>query len=106
MIDELKRSIDQITQKDVDKARAQIKAGMLMGLESTSNRCERLARTLSVWGRVIPLAETVEKINQVSLTDLREFAQGIFIEPKSALALYGPIQNAPMLDDLENRLTF
>ena len=106
VIDELRKSTDTILQKDLDKARAQIKAGMLMGLESTSNRCERLARTLSVWGRVIPLVETIEKINQVSLMDLREYAQSIFVDPKSALALYGPIKNAPMLDELENRLIF
>ena len=104
VIDELRNSVDSLSQKDLDKARAQIKAGMLMGLESTSNRCERLARTLSVWGRVIPIAETVEKINQVSVIDLKEFAQRIFVDPKSALALYGPIKNAPMLDELENRL--
>ena len=106
VIDELRLSIDKISQKDLDKARAQIKAGMLMGLESTSNRCERLARTLSVWGRVIPLAETVEKINQVSLLDLKEVAQGIFVKPKAALTLYGPIKNAPTLDELEKRLIF
>jgi predicted Zn-dependent peptidase len=104
VIDELRQSIDKISQKDLDKARAQIKAGMLMGLESSSNRCERLARTLSVWGRVIPLSETIDKINQVTLLDLREFVQSIFLDPKSALALYGPIKNAPILDELKNRL--
>ena len=106
VIDELRKSIDTILQKDLDKARAQIKAGMLMGLESTSNRCERLARTLSVWERVIPLVETIEKINQVTLMDLREYAESIFVNPKSALALYGPITNGPMLHELEYRLIF
>ena len=75
-----------------------------MGLESTSNRCERLARTLSVWGRVIPLSETIDKINQVSISDLRKFAEKIFIKPKPALALYGPINRAPRLDTLVSRL--
>jgi predicted Zn-dependent peptidase len=106
VIDELRKSIDKISKSDLDKARVQIKAGMLMGLESSSNRCERLARTLSVWGRVIPLAETIEKINLVSLVDLREFAETIFLDPKSALTLYGPIRNAPMLDELKSRLIF
>ena len=105
VIDELRRSIEMISQSDLDKARAQIKAGILMGLESSSNRCERLARTLSVWGRVVPLSETVEKINQVSLLDLRKFAEGIFSGPSPALALYGPISKAPSLDKLLNRLS-
>ena len=94
-----------ISQTDLDKARSQITAGMLMGLESTSNRCERLARTFSTWGRVIPLSETIDKINQVTLTDLHRFAEKIFLKPKPALVLYGPIKNAPSFDKFLNRLS-
>ena len=104
IIDELRRSVDMFSQKDLEKARSQIKASLLMGLESTSNRCERLARTLSIWNRVVPLAETVERINEVSLLDLRKFAQNMFSRPQPALALYGPVKNAPTLDELINRL--
>ena len=104
VIDELRRSIEMISQTDLDKARAQIKAGLLMGLESTSNRCERLARTLSVWGKIIPLSETVDKINNVNLSDLRNFAEKTFSRSQPALALYGPIEDAPSLDEVINRL--
>ena len=41
-----------MTEAEVARARAQMKAGLLMGLESPSNRAERLARMLSIWGRV------------------------------------------------------
>ena len=105
VIDELRRSIEMISQSDLDKARAQIKAGILMGLESSSNRCERLARTLSVWGRVVPLTETIAKINKVSLLDLQKYAESIFSSTQPALALYGPISKAPRLDKLVNRLS-
>ncbi len=104
VVDELKRSVEAISEIDLNRARAQIKAGMLMGLESTSNRCERLARTLSAWGRIIPLSETIDKINQVSLSDLRRFAENICVGNRPALALYGPIENAPTLDKLVSRL--
>ena len=104
IVDELRRSIELISQNDLDKARAQIKAGILMGLESSSNRCERLARSLAVWDRIIPLSETIEKINQVGLSDLRQFAEQIFSKAQPALALYGPIKNAPSLPKLVTRL--
>ncbi|PQM62859.1 MAG: peptidase M16 [Rhodobacteraceae bacterium] len=104
VIDELKRSIETISQKDLDKARAQIKAGLLMGLESTSNRCERLARMLSVWRRIIPLSETIKRIEEVTLLDLRGFAERIFSSSNPALALYGPIKKAPSLEKLKDRL--
>ncbi len=105
IIDELRRSIEKISQNDLNKAKSQIKASLLMGLESTSNRCERLARTLSVWNRVIPLPETIDKINRVSLSHIRQFAEKIFSRPKPALALYGPIKNAPTLDKLVKKLS-
>jgi predicted Zn-dependent peptidase len=37
---------------ELDRARAQMKAGLLMGLESPSARAERLARLVAIWNRV------------------------------------------------------
>ena len=66
-VDELKRSADDLTAAEVERARAQMKAGLLMGLESPSNRAERMARMLQIWGRILPLAEVVEHIEAVTL---------------------------------------
>ena len=41
-----------------------------MSLESTGSRCEQLARQLQVFGRVVPTAETVAKINAVTTDDV------------------------------------
>ena len=46
-IDELRRAADGLTPAELERARAQLKAGMLMGLESPSARAERLARMLA-----------------------------------------------------------
>jgi hypothetical protein len=51
---------------EVARARAQMKAGLLMGLESPSNRAERLARMVQIWGRVPPIEETVARIDAVT----------------------------------------
>jgi hypothetical protein len=40
-IDEMKRAAEDMTEAEVARARAQMKAGLLMGLESPSNRAER-----------------------------------------------------------------
>jgi len=104
VIEEIRSSVGSISEKDLKKARAQLKAGLLMGLESTSNRCERLARTISVWDRIVPLTETIEKIDAVTLGDLKDFALSLCSESRPAMALYGPISKAPKLVELENRL--
>ena len=96
-LDELKRAADDMTEAEVNRARAQLKAGLLMGLESPSSRAERNARLLAIWGRVPSVAETVEKIDAVSTADVRAYGAGL-VGAQSALALYGPVTDAPDLE--------
>ena len=103
-MDELKRSADDMTAAEVARARAQMKAGLLMGLESPSNRAERLARLLSIWDRIPTIAETVERIDDVTTGDVRAFAAEMAGPAGAALALYGPAEHAPTLADLKARL--
>lgn len=102
-IDEMKRAADDMTPEEVARARAQMKAGMLMGLESPSNRAERLARLVQIWDKVPSLEETVARIDAVTTGDVREFAQTVAVAAPAALALYGPITDAPTLAQLQER---
>ena len=99
--DELRRAAEDMSSNELERARAQMKAGMLMGLESASNRAERLARQVQVWGYVPELEETVAKIENVTLDRLRSFSEHIAGKAPAALALYGPIQNAPTLNEIQ-----
>lgn len=104
-IDELRRTTEDMTNVEVDRARTQLKAGLLMGLESPASRCARLARAVGIWGRVPPLSEAVEKIDAVDLTRVTDFAHEICRADKASMALYGPIDNAPPLQHLRDRLS-
>jgi len=96
-LDELKRSAEDMTAVEVARARAQLKAGLLMGLESPSSRAERLARLLAIWGRVPDMDEAVAKIDAVTLADVRACAEAMQTA-RVALALYGPVAAAPGLE--------
>ena len=102
-VDELKRAADDMSQAEVARARAQIKAGMLMGLESPSSRAERIARLLAIYGRVPGIEEAVAKIDAVTIADVRRYA-GELCQSGAALALYGPVDNAPALEAIRQRL--
>ncbi|MBZ0123018.1 MAG: insulinase family protein [Roseovarius sp.] len=102
-IDEMKRAAGDISLAELERGRAQMKAGLLMGLESPSSRAERLARMLQIWGRVPPLDEVVEKIDAVTLTDLRGIAERTIATAPAAMALYGPVDAAPTLAALQER---
>jgi predicted Zn-dependent peptidase len=102
-VDELKRSAEDMTEAEVARARAQLKAGLVMGLESPSARAERIARMVAIWGRVPGLDEAVAKVDAVDLSAVRAFAEGL-ATAGAALALYGPVEEAPDLDAIRKGL--
>ncbi|KHA51617.1 M16 family metallopeptidase [Sulfitobacter geojensis] len=102
-IDEMKRAATDMSPAEVARARAQMKAGLLMGLESPSNRAERLARLIQIWDRIPSLKETIEKIDAVTTGDVRDLAQRMAADAPAALALYGPVDAAPGLLALQER---
>lgn len=102
-IDEMKRAATDMSPEEVARARAQMKAGMLMGLESPSNRAERLARLVQIWDTVPPLSDTIARIDAVTTGDVREFAESIVATAPAALALYGPVDAAPTMTQLQER---
>ncbi|MFO7770491.1 MAG: pitrilysin family protein [Roseovarius gahaiensis] len=102
-LDEMKRAAEDFRDDEIERARAQMKAGLLMGLESPSNRAERLARMLQIWDRVPPLEEVVERIDAVTLADVRRLAETTITTAPAAMALYGPVDAAPSLAALQDR---
>ena len=102
-MDELKRAADDMSEAEVARARVQIKAGMLMGLESPSSRAERIARLLAIYGRVPDVDEAIARIDAVTVADVRRYAGDLALAD-TALALYGPVSNAPGLEEIRKRL--
>ncbi|MBU3078144.1 M16 family metallopeptidase [Sphingomonas quercus] len=62
---------DGLTPEELDRARAQSRAGLLMGLESVQGRCDHLARQIQIHGRIVPATETVAQIDAVTLDQAR-----------------------------------
>ncbi|MCC5988530.1 MAG: insulinase family protein [Pararhodobacter sp.] len=103
-IDEMKRAAEDISETELARMRTQMKAGLLMGLESPSARAERNARLLAIWDKVPSLEETVEKIEAVDLAALRAYGERTAEAAQMAMALYGPVKAAPELGRLRERL--
>jgi predicted Zn-dependent peptidase len=102
-LEELRKVQDQVSAGELHRARAQVKANLLMSLESTGSRCEQLARQIQVFGRLIPTAETVAKLNAVTIEDVQRAARRIF-RAAPTLAALGPAENIPGLPSIIDRL--
>ncbi|MDR3476017.1 MAG: pitrilysin family protein [Devosia sp.] len=92
VLDELRKATDTITEEEVIRVRNQIRAGLLMSLESPSSRAGQLARQQILWGRVIPLQETVERINRITVDRVKQVAHQIFSGDRLSLASVGPVE--------------
>ncbi len=102
-LEELGKVQHQVTSVELRRAKAQLKAGLLMSLESTGSRCEQLARQWQIFGRVIPAAETVAKIEAVTEADIHAAAAKIFRQ-RPTIATIGPIAQVPKLSAIADRL--
>ncbi len=103
LCDEIAKLADTVRDEEVARARAQLRSGVLMSLESTSARCEQVAQHLLVYGRVVPIEEIVAKVNAVEAADVARLARRIFATAPT-LAAVGPLRRLEPLDTLRRRL--
>ena len=100
---ELRKVQASVSETELARARAQVKASLLMSLESTGSRCEQLARQLQVFSRVVPIEETVAKINAVTTDDICRAATRLF-RGAPTLAAVGPAERVPALGEIAEKL--
>lgn len=94
---EVRRVLDGVTPAELARARAQIKAGLLMGLESPSNRCEQLARHILAYGRVLSTEELVAQVEAVDEAKVLE-AAGLMLNTVPTITALGPSSTLPDAD--------
>jgi len=104
VIDELRRAAENITEEEVARVRNQIRAGLLMSLESPSSRAGQIARQQILWGRVIPLQETVDRINRITAARVKQIAGEIFDTSRLSVAGIGRVAHLPQSQTMLERL--
>ena len=102
--DEIKKVQDGVGDAEVARAKAQLKASILMSLESSSSRCEQLARHLLMFNRPLTVEEVVRDIEAVDPTAIQRVARRIFSTPLTMASL-GPISKLAEFDQIKMQLT-
>ncbi len=104
VVDEIKKICsEKVAEKELLRAKSQLKASMLMSLESSSSTTEILARQMLIFNRIIPTDEMVERIEKVTLDDILKTAQQIFAS-KPTYALLGAVSEHLDYDKLQQML--
>ena len=92
-----------VSDAELKRAKAQIKAGILMSLESTASRCEQLARQILVFGRPLPPDEVSSRIEAIGGDEIDGIARRLFGHRPTFAAL-GPIAQVQGFDQIVERL--
>jgi predicted Zn-dependent peptidase len=101
--DELKDVAENVSEQEVERARTQLRSGLLMSRESTSNRCEQLAQHMLVYGRPVPVEELVAKVDAVDTAAIRRAAKRLLASTPTLAAL-GPTGELESYDSIRARL--
>jgi predicted Zn-dependent peptidase len=89
-VGEIVIAAETITEVEVARAKTQMKAGLLMALESSATRAEQLARQMIVYDRPMTIEETVGKIEAVTVESVREAGRALVRRSRPAVAVLGP----------------
>ena len=102
---ELERTAAHVaSDREVARAKAQLKAGLLMGLESCSARAEQMARQLLIAGRLIMLDEIIARVDDVTPEKIRSLAEQMLMAHAPSVAVVGAGRRSRRLAETAARI--
>ena len=103
LCEETMRLADGLTPVELARAKAQMKAGLLMSLESTGARCEQMAQHMLIHGTPFDPADMVRRIEAVDDAAIARVVAGWRTAPPTLAAL-GPVGQLEDFERLRARL--
>ena len=90
VVDQIGNAAETLNEAEVNRATVQMKASLLMALESSGARAEQLARQMFAWERPVPLEELVARIESVTVERARAAGRALIARGRPAIAAVGP----------------
>jgi len=89
-IEQTMLATETLNETEIARAKAQMKAGLLMALESSEARLGQIARQMLAYGRPIALEEIVAKVDAVTVASARAAGRALIARGKPAFCALGP----------------
>jgi predicted Zn-dependent peptidase len=100
----VRAATEKPAEAELARAKAQLKAGLLMSLESSSARAEQMARQLLLFDRLIDTAELVERIEKVTADDVRVLAGKLISGKQASVAVVGAGRKSEAFAQMAERM--
>lgn len=92
---------EMVTEAEVARAKAQLKASLVMNLESASSRADQIARQFLAFGMVPSIATLTAKIDAVTSDQVRDLARRLFKAQMPAFSAVGHLDGLPGYEDIK-----
>ena len=87
---------ERLTDKELQSAKELIKGNLLLSMESTDNRMQKLATNEIYFGRNVPPEEIVGRIEAVTAEDILSLAGQLFTRPNLSMVFLGEMTESEM----------
>jgi len=81
-----------IPSEEIQKRKNQLKGNILLGLESTSHRMNRLAKNEIYYSRFIPIETIINAIEKVKQEQITELAASLFVDEQMSTMILKPVK--------------
>ncbi len=90
IVGELQRAGESIGEEELNRARAQYRAGLVMSAESAASRASQIARQMLLFGRPIAMQELVDRLAKLTVERLTDLSLRLF-STKPTVTAVGPV---------------
>lgn len=90
-LDQMQAISEYMSAEELQISRAQLKAGLLMAIESTSSRIEQMGRQLLFFDRVIPIEEMIDRVESVTLDQVKDYGKQLINRDQMTSAIVGSV---------------
>ncbi|MFV2091738.1 MAG: M16 family metallopeptidase [Hyphomicrobiales bacterium] len=88
---EMARFAQTVSEAEIARAKAQLKTGLLMSLESSTARAEQIGRQVLVFGRVLEIDELLAKVDAIDVAAVRTLSEKLFGNSELTLSAVGDL---------------
>ena len=87
----IERAAAELTEAELNRARAQIEAGILMALETPQGRADAMARSIEIFGRIMTIDEMLAELRAVDVAAARAAGSAMLEGPRAIASIGGKL---------------
>ena len=87
----VERAAEELTETELNRARAQIEASILMALETPQGKADAMARSIEIFGRIMTIEEMLAELRAVDVAAARGAGRAMLAGPRDIASIGGKL---------------